>query len=124
MSYMSRKDLDFSDSAPLPPPKVVDTDTQAMIARSQRSWEQDHTRGTPLWRLRVAESYLTVARSKHHPESPILAERIEWLRGTVARILRDEADPAQVLADPHTRGLVRELFGEEGVERLYRRAKG
>lgn len=120
---MSRKDLDFADSAPLPPPKVVDTDTQALIARAQRSWEQDHLRGTPIWRLKVAESYLASARCQHHPESVVLAERIEWLRGTVARILRDEANPAEVLAEPHTRGIVLELFGEEGIERLRRRAE-
>lgn len=125
MSYRTRRDLDLSDSEPLPLPNPAqDPELQNLMRRAELGWETHplKTRNRPIWKLLIAEAYL--ANLSLRPRgSDSAEEQISWLRERVARILRDEARAEDVLAEPATLGLVRALFGEPGVTRLYDRVK-
>ena len=66
--------------------------------------------------LRLADALLA------RYSDPIAYEyQIQRLKGEVGERLR-QADAATVLADPHVTSMVRQLFGERGVQRLKDRA--
>ena len=44
-------------------------------------------------------------------------ERTDWLKGYIGPLLR-EVDPKAIVGDPHLCGMVRQLWGERGVQRL------
>jgi len=105
-------------SAPRPGEKVEKTDKQkaADVARhaeqddwNARQWGKQEP--TPLNRLKLCEAYL--ARLTISPD----ADAMERLRDSTAAALRS-ADAAEVLGHPHLMSMVRQLFGERGLNRL------
>jgi len=72
---------------------------------------------SPIGRLRYCDAVLARLRVQKD------TERVESLKATVAGLLR-EADPVEVLAEPHIIGMILELFGERGVRRIRDRSKG
>jgi hypothetical protein len=98
--------------------KVEKTDKQraADVARhaEQDAWNArgwDKLEPTPLNRLKLCEAYL--ARLTISPD----ADALERLRDSTAAALRS-ADAAEVLGHPHLMSMVRQLFGERGLNRL------
>ena len=105
-------------AAPRPGEKVEKTDKQkaADVARhaEQDAWNArgwDKLEPTPLNRLKLCEAYL--ARLTISPD----ADAMERLRDSTAAALR-VADAAEVLGHPHLMSMVRQLFGERGLNRL------
>jgi len=108
-------------AAPRPGEKVEKTDKQraADIARhaEQDAWNAkgwNTQEPTPLNRLKLCEAYL--ARLTISPD----ADAMERLRDSTAAALR-LADAAEVLGHPHLMSMVRQLFGERGLNRLKNR---
>ena len=101
--------------------KVEKTDKQkaADVARhaEQDAWNArgwDKLEPTPLNRLKLCEAYL--ARLTISPD----ADALERLRDSTAAALRS-ADAAEVLGHPHLMSMVRQLFGERGLNKLKKR---
>jgi len=101
--------------------KVEKTDKQraADVARhaEQDDWNArgwDKLEPTPLNRLKLCEAYL--ARLTISPD----ADALERLRDSTAAALRS-ADAAEVLGHPHLMSMVRQLFGERGLNKLKKR---
>jgi hypothetical protein len=101
--------------------KVEKTDKQraADVARhaEQDAWNArgwDKLEPTPLNRLKLCEAYL--ARLTISPD----ADAMERLRDSTAAALRS-ADAAEVLGHPHLMSMVRQLFGERGLNKLKKR---
>ena len=101
--------------------KVEKTDKQraADVARhaeqdawNARAWGK--LEPTPLNRLKLCEAYL--ARLTISPD----ADAMERLRDSTAAALRS-ADAAEVLGHPHLMSMVRQLFGERGLNKLKKR---
>ena len=85
--------------------------------RAAKGWEK--LEPTPLNRLKLCDALwarYTVT------EDADTAERIEWLKGVVGMHLR-EANPRDVLGDPHLTTMVFALFGPRGLNRLRERAQ-
>ena len=110
--------FELKKSAPRPGEKVEKTDKQkaADVARhaeqddwNARTWGK--LEPTPLNRLKLCEAYL--ARLTISPD----ADALERLRDSTAAALRS-ADAAEVLGHPHLMSMVRQLFGERGLNRL------
>jgi len=108
-------------AAPRPGEKVEKTDKQraADVARhaEQDAWNArgwDKLEPTPLNRLKLCEAYL--ARLTISPD----ADALERLRDSTAAALRS-ADAAEVLGHPHLMSMVRQLFGERGLNKLKKR---
>ena len=110
--------FELKKSAPRPGEKVEKTDKQkaADVARhaeqddwNARAWGK--LEPTPLNRLKLCEAYL--ARLTISPD----ADAMERLRDSTAAALRS-ADAAEVLGHPHLMSMVRQLFGERGLNRL------
>lgn len=81
---------------------------------SIKYWES--VRHTVMGQLRMADALLA------RYSDPIAYDfQIQRLRGEVGERLR-VADAATVLSDPHIISMVRQLFGERGVQRLKDRA--
>jgi len=104
-----------------PGEKVEKTDKQkaADISRhaeqddwNARVWNKQEP--TPLNRLKLCEAYL--ARLTINPDP----DALERLRDSTAAALR-VADAAEVLGHPHLMSMVRQLFGERGLNRLKNR---
>ena len=98
--------------------KVEKTDKQraADVARhaEQDAWNArgwDKLEPTPLNRLKLCEAYL--ARLTINPDP----DAMERLRDSTAAALRS-VDAAEVLGHPHLMSMVRQLFGERGLNRL------
>lgn len=108
----------FDDSEPLPP--KPDPAFDAAVRSSEKCWRDSRDAGSPIWKLRMAHSYLANL-DRQSEGNPIYAAAVDDLKGTVANILRT-ADPAQVLGEPRVRELVMTFFGEAGIERLHVRA--
>ena len=108
-------------AAPRPGEKVEKTDKQK-AADISRHAEQDawNAKGwnaqepTPLNRLKLCEAYL--ARLTISPDS----DALERLKDSTAAALRS-ADAAEVLGHPHLMSMVRQLFGERGLNKLKKR---
>ena len=101
--------------------KVEKTDKQraADVARhaEQDDWnarQWGKLEPTPLNRLKLCEAYL--ARLTISPD----ADALERLRDSTAAALRS-ADAAEVLGHPHLMSMVRQLFGERGLNKLKKR---
>jgi hypothetical protein len=110
--------FELKKSAPRPGEKVEKTDKQkaADVARhaeqddwNARAWGK--LEPTPLNRLKLCEAYL--ARLTISPD----ADAMERLKDSTAAALRS-ADAAEVLGHPHLMSMVRQLFGERGLNRL------
>jgi len=104
-----------------PGEKVEKTDKQkaADISRhaeqddwNARVWNKQEP--TPLNRLKLCEAYL--ARLTINPDP----DAMERLKDSTAAALR-VADAAEVLGHPHLMSMVRQLFGERGLNRLKNR---
>jgi len=110
--------FELKKAAPRPGEKVEKTDKQkaADISRhaEQDAWNAkvwNAQEPTPLNRLKLCEAYL--ARLTISPD----ADALERLRDSTAAALRS-ADAAEVLGHPHLMSMVRQLFGERGLNRL------
>ena len=110
--------FELKKAAPRPGEKVEKTDKQkaADVARhaeqddwNARAWGK--LEPTPLNRLKLCEAYL--ARLTISPD----ADALERLRDSTAAALRS-ADAAEGLGHPHLMSMVRQLFGERGLNRL------
>jgi len=104
-----------------PGEKVEKTDKQkaADISRhaeqddwNARVWNKQEP--TPLNRLKLCEAYL--ARLTINPDP----DALERLKDSTAAALR-VADAVEVLGHPHLSSMVRQLFGERGLNRLKNR---
>jgi hypothetical protein len=113
--------FELKKAAPRPGEKVEKTDKQkaADVARhaeqddwNARAWGK--LEPTPLNRLKLCEAYL--ARLTISPD----ADAMERLRDSTAAALRS-ADAAEVLGHPHLMSMVRQLFGERGLNKLKKR---
>ena len=89
-------------------------------SRNEAGWDKTLA-DDPLAKLKIAEALAAryAFRSAEHGH----AERMDWLRGRVAELLR-ESSAAAVVADPSLLSMVRMMFGERGVGRLRDRARG
>jgi hypothetical protein len=110
--------FELKKAAPRPGEKVEKTDKQkaADVARhaEQDAWNAqvwNKQEPTPLNRLKLCEAYL--ARLTISPD----ADAMERLKDSTAAALR-VADAAEVLGHPHLMSMVRQLFGERGLNRL------
>ena len=106
---------------PRPGEKVEKTDKQrsADTARhaEQDSWNAqgwNKQEPTALNRLKLCEAYL--ARLTISPD----LDALERLKDSTAAALR-LADAAEVLGHPHLNSMVRQLFGERGLNKLKKR---
>ena len=115
--------FDLKKAAPRPGEKVEKTDKQkaADVARhaeqddrAARIWGKQEP--TPIHRLKLCEAYLARLTLSDPPDR----DAVERLREAAATALRI-ADAIEVLNDPHLAGMVRQLFGERGLERLRKR---
>jgi len=113
--------FELKKAAPRPGEKVEKTDKQkaADVARhaeqdawNARAWGK--LEPTPLNRLKLCEAYL--ARLTISPD----ADAMERLRDSTAAALRS-VDAAEVLGHPHLMSMVRQLFGERGLNKLKKR---
>ena len=113
--------FELKKSAPRPGEKVEKTDKQRS-ADTARHAEQDEWNArvwskqepTALNRLKLCEAYL--ARLTINPDP----DALERLKDSTAAALR-VADAAEVLGHPHLSSMVRQLFGERGLNRLKNR---
>ncbi len=114
--------FEIKKAAPRPGEKVEKTDKQraADVARhaeqdewAAKAWGKQEP--TPLHRLKLCDAYLARLTMRE-------ADKDAWdrLREAAASAIRD-ADPKDVLNDPHLVGMVRHLFGERGLGRLRNR---
>jgi len=108
-------------AAPRPGEKVEKTDKQkaADITRhaEQDAWNAkvwNKQEPTALNRLKLCEAYL--ARLTINPDP----DALERLKDSTAAALR-VADAAEVLGHPHLSSMVRQLFGERGLNKLKKR---
>jgi hypothetical protein len=113
--------FELKKAAPRPGEKVEKTDKQraADVARhaeqddwNARAWGK--LEPTPLNRLKLCEAYL--ARLTINPDP----DAMERLRDSTAAALRS-VDAAEVLGHPHLMSMVRQLFGERGLNKLKKR---
>ena len=98
-------------------PVTTSTDISYASQAGMKHW--DEKIGTVIGRLHLADAYLARITVGDWQQR---RERTEWLKGQVGPLVR-EADPAAILGDPNLCGMVRELFGERGVQRLRDRVK-
>lgn len=81
--------------------------------KSARYWQS--VEGNPISMLRLCDALLAIyLKRADESDTP---ERIEWLKGRVAELIRS-ANPKDVLGDPHIRSMVWQLYGERGIKRL------
>jgi hypothetical protein len=113
--------FELKKAAPRPGEKVEKTDKQraADVARhaEQDDWnarQWGKLEPTPLNRLKLCEAYL--ARLTISPD----ADAMERLKDSTAAALRS-ADAVEVLGHPHLMSMVRQLFGERGLNKLKKR---
>lgn len=88
----------------------VEDRSEFAIRSAQAGWDEA-VRHSPLNRLRLLDARLA------RPDVDI-----EQVKARAAELVR-EIGAAQVLSDPGCVGLIRQLFGERGVQRLKDRAK-
>jgi len=98
-----------------------DPSFNAAVEANKSHWDRVVVEQGDMGRLLLADALL----GRYCVDSEMdgaIREKVEILRSQVAQILR-RADPLDVVGDPRTCGLVRQLFGEAGVRRLEDRAK-
>lgn len=96
------------------PQGLPDDQSEWAVKQAAAAWEKA-VRESPLQRLRYYDARLARAGFSGDP-----AER-ERVKERVAELIR-EVGAATVLTDPDVVSMVRELFGEKGVQRLKDRA--
>lgn len=96
-----------------------DAGFQASVEQNKRHWDGVLTEHGDLGRLLLADALL--GRYSLDPDVAS-GEKVDALRRQVGQIVRRVA-PADILGDARLTGLVRHLFGQAGVERLYERFK-
>jgi hypothetical protein len=115
--------FELKKAAPRPGEKVEKTDKQKATdvarhaeqdERSARQWGKQEP--TPIHRLKLCEAYLARLTLSDPPDR----DAVERLREAAAAALRI-ADAIEVLNDPHLAGMVRQLFGERGLNKLKKR---
>jgi hypothetical protein len=113
--------FELKKAAPRPGEKVEKTDKQraADVARhaeqddwNARAWGK--LEPTPLNRLKLCEAYLARLTIS------LDADALERLKDSTAAALRS-VDAAEVLGHPHLMSMVRQLFGERGLNKLKKR---
>ena len=107
------------------PPQKTDKQKAADEARFQYQEESsfkmwDDLIETTIGQLRLADAYL--ARLSLNRGSIDYADKLQFLKHHVAELIR-KSEPKKVAGDIHIVGMVRELFGEQGVGRLRERAR-
>ena len=113
--------FELKKAMPRPGEKVEKTDKQRAVDVARHAEQDDWNarawgklEPTPLNRLKLCEAYL--ARLTISPD----ADAMERLRDSTAAALRS-ADAAEVLGHPHLMSMVRQLFGERGLNKLKKR---
>jgi hypothetical protein len=113
--------FELKKAAPRPGEKVEKTDKQRALDVARHAEQDDWNarawgklEPTPLNRLKLCEAYL--ARLTISPD----ADAMERLRDSTAAALRS-VDAAEVLGHPHLMSMVRQLFGERGLNKLKKR---
>lgn len=85
-------------------------------AQCERNWAELLAKRDTFAKLLLADALLArYSIAESHGED--IADRMAFLRVRVGELLRI-ADPAEVIGDPRTCGMVRQIFGEIGVNRL------
>lgn len=97
------------------PQGLPDDRSEYLQRQASASWDKV-MRESPLQRLKYYDAKLARAGFSSDP-----AER-ERLKSRVAELIR-EAGASNILAEPDVICMVRELFGEKGVQRLRDRAR-
>ena len=98
-------------------PSIVSSDISYMVAANQQMWAEIAT--TPLGKLRLADAYLGRISAMAWEVRKMMADELKGMIGGLVR----ECDPQAVLNDPHLVGMVRQLYGEPGVNRLKTRVQ-
>jgi hypothetical protein len=96
--------------------EAADAYFQAQQEHAARGW--DDQLGDPIGRLKLCEALW--CRYTVQP-SDDLADKMDWLKGVVARNLK-EAEAKAVANDPHLMIMVLCFFGPAGVKRIKERA--
>lgn len=118
--------FDLKKAKPAPGEKPVKSEKQVAAenarfeadqARNERSWNS--VLDEPMTKLKLADALL--ARYQLDQDTPEYHDKIDWLRGRFAELLR-EVDASEVLGDPHLRATVVQLWGDRGLVRLKTRA--
>ena len=94
---------------------IVSSDISYMVAGNVQMWAEIAT--TPMGKLRLADAYLGRITVGPWETRKMMTDELKGMIGGLVR----EANPKDVLGDPHVRGMVRHLWGEMGVTRLQRR---
>lgn len=119
-------DLQVKKLAPGEKPKK----TKEQVAADDVRFEHQTRENSKMWeelardsigKLRQIDAML--ARLQFQHDDPNFLEKLSGLREMAARHLRD-CDAKLAYGDPHIRAMVRELWGEAGVNRLRERATG
>lgn len=120
----------FEPSAKKPKPGEKPVKSKEMVAADDRRFEHQTYENSKMWeelardsigKLRQIDAML--ARLQFQHDDPNFLEKLSGLREMAARHLRD-CDAKLAYGDPHIRAMVRELWGEAGVNRLRERATG
>ena len=92
-------------------PTLTPSDITWASQANVKMWEE---RADAIGRLHLADAYLARISVGEWSQRE---ERTDWLKGHIGPLLR-EVDPKAIVGDPHLRGMVRQLWGERGVQRL------
>ena len=95
---------------------AVDAYWQATVQRAEKGWSE--LIPTPFGRLKVCDALWARYTIEVGPDTP---EKLDWLKGVVARNLK-EVEAKAVVNDPHLMIMVLCFFGPAGVKRLKERA--
>jgi hypothetical protein len=109
---------------PAEPPQKTDKQKAADNARfewqaenNEKMWQEQAQ--DALGKLRLCDALLAIYQQRQH--EPDTYERMQWLKSRAAELIQ-QAPPAEVISDPHIRGLVRYFWNEAGVARLREKA--
>jgi hypothetical protein len=91
---------------------ITSSDITWASQANMKMWEE--SRGTPLGRLKLAEAYLARIIVGDFSQR---AERMDWLKSYIGPLIR-EVEPKAILGDSHLCGMVRQLWGERGIQKL------
>ena len=121
--YQGLFELKKSKPAPGEKPKKTreqlaadDAYWQAVVQRAEKGWSE--LIPTPFGRLKVCDALWARYTIEVGPDTP---EKLDWLKGVVARNLK-EVEAKAVVNDPHLMTMVWCFFGPLGVKRIKERA--
>jgi len=86
------------------------------VKRAEKNWQE--TVPTPYGRLRLCDALWARYTIEEGPDT---ADKMDWLKGVVARNLK-EVEAKLVVGDPHLMIMVMCFFGPLGVKRIKERA--